>query len=76
MISLHDSNQNLTQFLSKDFMFQLQRRGLDDTSSQTSSASSIRSENSPLNADVFGSLMDSYEAKKKYVSMISTNRYH
>ncbi|KAI0923920.1 hypothetical protein AcW1_006736 [Taiwanofungus camphoratus] len=56
----------------QDFIWQIQRRGLDDSVSQSSSTSSVRSEKSPLNFDVFTSLLDSFEAKKKHYMPATT----
>ncbi|TFY73931.1 hypothetical protein EWM64_g10081, partial [Hericium alpestre] len=49
----------------QEFIWQVHRHGHDDSLSQSSSMSSMRSEQSPLSLDVFQSLLDSFEAKKK-----------
>ncbi|KAH9911878.1 hypothetical protein B0H21DRAFT_817294 [Amylocystis lapponica] len=56
----------------QDFIWQLQRRGPDDAVSRASSTSSTRSENSPLNFDVFSALLESFEAKKKHYMPATT----
>jgi hypothetical protein len=53
----------------KDFIWQFQRYGANDSISASSSMASMgstRSQKSPLNMEVWQSLLDSYEAKKKY----------
>lgn len=49
----------------QDFIFQVHKRGPDDSLSRATSGSSLRSEKSPLNPEVFNTLVDSFEAKKK-----------
>ncbi|CCM01805.1 uncharacterized protein FIBRA_03872 [Fibroporia radiculosa] len=50
----------------QDFIWKMHKHGLDDSLSPSSSTSSIRSDKSPLNIEVFTSLLDSFEAKKKH----------
>lgn len=52
----------------QDFIWQVHRRGPDDLQILSSLASSHRTDNSPLNIEVFNALLESFEAKKKYVS--------
>lgn len=47
----------------QDFIWQVQRRGVDDVLTQ--STGSTRSDNGPPGFDIFNSLLDSFEAKKK-----------
>ncbi|KAL6300013.1 hypothetical protein BKA93DRAFT_741314 [Sparassis latifolia] len=54
----------------QDFIWQAQRR--EDSISQTSSTSSMRSEKNPLSLEVFNSLLDSFEAKKKHYMPATT----
>ncbi|KAI0343025.1 hypothetical protein BDW22DRAFT_1344863 [Trametopsis cervina] len=56
----------------QDFVQQMRNRGHEDSLSQTSSMSSLRSEKAPLNLDVFNTLSDSYEAKKKHYMPATT----
>ncbi|KAI0305861.1 hypothetical protein B0F90DRAFT_933962 [Multifurca ochricompacta] len=59
----------------QDFIWQFQRHGPDDsisTSSSMTSMGSLRSQKSPLNMEVFQSLLDSYEAKKKHYMPATT----
>lgn len=52
--------------VSQDFIWQVHRRGPDETQS-LSSLSSHQAEKSPLTIEVFNSLLESFEAKKKLV---------
>ncbi|KAH9967234.1 hypothetical protein BC827DRAFT_1172432 [Russula dissimulans] len=59
----------------QDFIWQFQRYGLGDSMSASSSITSmgsVRSQKSPLNMEVFQSLLDSYEAKKKHYMPATT----
>ncbi|KAF8498608.1 hypothetical protein F5888DRAFT_1690432 [Russula emetica] len=59
----------------QDFIWQFQRYGPDDSisaSSSLTSMGSVRSQISPLNMEVFQSLLDSYEAKKKHYMPATT----
>ncbi|KAI0073529.1 hypothetical protein K474DRAFT_1603230 [Panus rudis PR-1116 ss-1] len=56
----------------QDFMFRLQRHGPDDMLAPSSSHGSTRSEKSPLNYEVFTTLLDSFEAKKKHYMPATT----
>ncbi|KAH7915298.1 hypothetical protein BJ138DRAFT_1055205 [Hygrophoropsis aurantiaca] len=47
----------------QDFIWQVHRKGTDDTASFTSS---LRSEKSPVSLEVFNELISSFEAKKKH----------
>lgn len=49
----------------QDFLWQVQKRGLDDSLTASNSSSSGRSDK-PLTLEVFNTIVDSYEAKKKY----------
>jgi hypothetical protein len=49
----------------QDFIWQIHRRGPDESTSSISLSGSVRSNKSPLNVDVFNSLLESFEAKKK-----------
>lgn len=55
----------------QDFIFQMQRRGNDDAASFSSSTSSLRSDQPTRHQEMFTSLLESYEAKKKYVPELS-----
>lgn len=55
----------------QDFIYRVQRHGIEDTLSQ-SSRGSTRSEKSPLTIDTFTSLLDSFEAKKKHYMPATT----
>ncbi|KAI0040744.1 hypothetical protein FA95DRAFT_825446 [Auriscalpium vulgare] len=53
----------------QDFIWQVMRHGNDDSLSKSTSMasmSSVRSQKSPLSMDVYQSLIDSFEAKKKH----------
>ena len=50
-------------------MWQVHRHGVDDAS-PASFSNSLRSHKSPVNVDVFNSLLESYEAKKKCAYML------
>ncbi|KAI0285810.1 hypothetical protein BGY98DRAFT_1086994 [Russula aff. rugulosa BPL654] len=59
----------------QDFIWQFQRYGPDESisaSSSLTSMGSVRSQTSPLNMEVFQSLLDSYEAKKKHYMPATT----
>ncbi|KAI0255916.1 hypothetical protein BJV78DRAFT_1279129 [Lactifluus subvellereus] len=59
----------------QDFIWQFQRYGPDDSisaSSSLTSMGSMRSQKSPLSMEVFQSLLDSYEAKKKHYMPATT----
>ncbi|KAH9995404.1 hypothetical protein BJV74DRAFT_877539 [Russula compacta] len=59
----------------QDFIWQFQRYGLGDSisaSSSMTSMGSVRSQTSPLNMEMFQSLLDSYEAKKKHYMPATT----
>jgi hypothetical protein len=61
--------QLIDNVFSKDFIWQFQRYGHNDSISASSSMTSMgstRSQKSPLTMEVLQSLLDSYEAKKKY----------
>ncbi len=53
----------------QDFLWQVQKRGLDDSLTASNSSSSGRSDK-PLTLDVFNTIVDSYEAKKKYALIL------
>ena len=46
-------------------MWQVQKRGLDDSINASNISSSGRSERSPLTFETFTTLLESFEAKKK-----------
>ncbi|KAN0130942.1 hypothetical protein V8E53_011320 [Lactarius tabidus] len=59
----------------QDFIWQFQRYGANDSISASSSMASMgstRSQKSPLNMEVWQSLLDSYEAKKKHYMPATT----
>ncbi|KAI0705215.1 hypothetical protein BC835DRAFT_1499380 [Cytidiella melzeri] len=56
----------------QDFIYQVDQRGPDDAISHSSSMSSLRSDKSPVNMDVYNTLLDSYEAKKKHYMPATT----
>ncbi|CAL1715074.1 unnamed protein product [Somion occarium] len=56
----------------QDFIYRIQRHGPDDTLSPSLSSGSTRSEKSPLNYEVFSTLADSFEAKKKHYMPATT----
>ncbi|EMD38935.1 hypothetical protein CERSUDRAFT_112643 [Gelatoporia subvermispora B] len=56
----------------QDFMFQMQRRGNDDAASFSSSTSSLRSDQPTRHQEMFTSLLESYEAKKKHYMPATT----
>ncbi|KAI0083929.1 hypothetical protein BDY19DRAFT_910219 [Irpex rosettiformis] len=56
----------------QDFIYQVEKRGADDSISQSSSMGSLRSEKSPVSLDVYNTLLDSYEAKKKHYMPATT----
>ncbi|KAI0272513.1 hypothetical protein BC834DRAFT_1030596 [Gloeopeniophorella convolvens] len=59
----------------QEFIWQFQRYGPDEslsTSSSMTSMGSMRSQKSPLNMEVFQTLLDSYEAKKKHYMPATT----
>ncbi|KAI0788737.1 hypothetical protein C8Q75DRAFT_719089 [Abortiporus biennis] len=55
----------------QDFIYRVQRNGMEDTISQ-SSRGSTRSEKSPVSFEVFNTILDSYEAKKKHYMPATT----
>ncbi|EIW58288.1 uncharacterized protein TRAVEDRAFT_47454 [Trametes versicolor FP-101664 SS1] len=55
----------------QDFLWQVQKRGLDDSLTASNSSSSGRSDK-PLTLDVFDTIVDSYEAKKKHYMPATT----
>ena len=59
--------------LLQDFVWQVHRRGPDESTTSFSVSRSIRTDKSPINVEVFNSLMESFEAKKKYE--ICTNEF-
>lgn len=68
-VCLHLQNHSfsLKKFL-KDFIWQVHRHGADDLHSSTSSSNS-RTDKAPLTIEVYNSLLESFEAKKKCVSI-------
>lgn len=52
-------------FLLKEFMWQVQKRGLDESITSSNVSSSGRSDKSPLTYETFTALLESFEAKKK-----------
>ncbi|KAJ8579410.1 hypothetical protein M405DRAFT_870303, partial [Rhizopogon salebrosus TDB-379] len=50
----------------QDFIWQVHRRGPDDSLSQSSYRASISSDKNPLSIEVFNELLSSFEAKKKH----------
>jgi len=52
-----------------DFIFQFQRRAGDDHQSSVSSGTAMHSDKSPVNYETFTTLLQSFEAKKKYVRL-------
>ncbi|THH32457.1 hypothetical protein EUX98_g1735 [Antrodiella citrinella] len=50
----------------QDFIYQIQKYGVEDGTSAASSRGSTRSEKTPLTYEVFTSLFDQFEAKKKH----------
>ncbi|KAI0708810.1 hypothetical protein C8T65DRAFT_576056 [Cerioporus squamosus] len=56
----------------QDFMWQVQKRGLDEAVSPSTSSTSGRSEKAPLSYETFMSLLESYEAKKKHYTPATT----
>jgi hypothetical protein len=54
--------------VAQDFIWQVHKRGPDELQLLSSSTSSHRIDNSPLKIDVFNTLLESFEAKKKWVS--------
>ncbi|KAH8093279.1 hypothetical protein BXZ70DRAFT_1010504 [Cristinia sonorae] len=50
----------------QEFIYQVQKYGVDDGTSQASSRGSTRSEKTPLSLDTFTNLSDQFEAKKKH----------
>ncbi|KAI8996439.1 hypothetical protein BD414DRAFT_455164 [Trametes punicea] len=55
----------------QDFLWQVQKRGLDDSVTASNSSSSGRSDK-PLTYDTFVALVESYEAKKKHYMPATT----
>ncbi|OCH85502.1 hypothetical protein OBBRIDRAFT_784773 [Obba rivulosa] len=56
----------------QDFIFQMQRQSNDDAASFSSSMTSLHSDRSSRNQEVFNSLLESYEAKKKHYMPATT----
>ncbi|TFK90152.1 hypothetical protein K466DRAFT_543960 [Polyporus arcularius HHB13444] len=56
----------------QDFMWQVQKRGLDEAVSPSTSSTSGRSDKTPLTWETFVSLSDSFEAKKKHYMPATT----
>lgn len=55
-------------------MWQVQKRGLDEAVTPSTSSTSGRSDKAPLTYETFMSLLESFEAKKKYVPCSSDPR--
>ncbi|KAI0325894.1 hypothetical protein GY45DRAFT_1329634 [Cubamyces sp. BRFM 1775] len=55
----------------QDFLWQVQKRGLDDSATASNASSSGRSDK-PLTYETFTALVDSYEAKKKHYMPATT----
>ncbi len=49
-------------------MWQVQKRGVDETVPSSNSSSSGRADRTTLTFETFTALLESFEAKKKYVS--------
>jgi hypothetical protein len=62
LFSIFYPNTTMTQ----DFIWQVHRRGPDDSLSQSSYRGSISSDKNPLSIEVFNELLSSFEAKKKW----------
>ncbi|EGN96814.1 hypothetical protein SERLA73DRAFT_111539, partial [Serpula lacrymans var. lacrymans S7.3] len=50
----------------QDFIWQVHRKGSDDPAPQPSFSNSLQSDKSPVSLEVFNSLLESFEAKKKH----------
>lgn len=55
----------------QDFIHKIRKRGAEDTLSRSSSMSSLNSDVNPVSFEIFTSLLESYEAKKKSVPFVS-----